>query len=100
RIVRLLHHNLCLLPFKPFNGRRSLGALNQKNSPKAGDPWGRTMCTTMMVLTTIALILRQRFSNKIRPCELRPGWAIIIPSAPVASAFKSCFPRCYRRDFL
>uniref|UniRef100_A0A3B5ANY7 Uncharacterized protein n=1 Tax=Stegastes partitus TaxID=144197 RepID=A0A3B5ANY7_9TELE len=28
------------------------------------------MCTTMMVLTTIALILRQRFSNKIKPeCE-------------------------------
>uniref|UniRef100_A0A8C6P8G2 Uncharacterized protein n=1 Tax=Nothobranchius furzeri TaxID=105023 RepID=A0A8C6P8G2_NOTFU len=25
------------------------------------------MCTTMMVLTTIALILRQRFSNKIQP---------------------------------
>uniref|UniRef100_A0A672F2G9 Uncharacterized protein n=1 Tax=Salarias fasciatus TaxID=181472 RepID=A0A672F2G9_SALFA len=25
------------------------------------------MCTTMMVLTTIALILRQRFSNKIKP---------------------------------
>uniref|UniRef100_A0A672Y4S1 Uncharacterized protein n=1 Tax=Sphaeramia orbicularis TaxID=375764 RepID=A0A672Y4S1_9TELE len=25
------------------------------------------MCTTMMVLTTIALILRQKFSNKIRP---------------------------------
>uniref|UniRef100_A0A3B3VEU7 Uncharacterized protein n=1 Tax=Poecilia latipinna TaxID=48699 RepID=A0A3B3VEU7_9TELE len=27
------------------------------------------MCTTMMVLTTIAIILRQRFSNKIKP-----GW--------------------------
>uniref|UniRef100_A0A3Q2X222 Uncharacterized protein n=2 Tax=Haplochromini TaxID=319058 RepID=A0A3Q2X222_HAPBU len=27
------------------------------------------MCTTMMVLTTIALILRQRFSNKIKPGE-------------------------------
>uniref|UniRef100_A0A667XI75 Uncharacterized protein n=1 Tax=Myripristis murdjan TaxID=586833 RepID=A0A667XI75_9TELE len=25
------------------------------------------MCTTMMVLTTIALILRQRFSNRIKP---------------------------------
>uniref|UniRef100_A0A3B5R290 Uncharacterized protein n=1 Tax=Xiphophorus maculatus TaxID=8083 RepID=A0A3B5R290_XIPMA len=25
------------------------------------------MCTTMMVLTTIAVILRQRFSNKIKP---------------------------------
>uniref|UniRef100_A0A3B3YWY3 Uncharacterized protein n=1 Tax=Poecilia mexicana TaxID=48701 RepID=A0A3B3YWY3_9TELE len=25
------------------------------------------MCTTMMVLTTIAIILRQRFSNKIKP---------------------------------
>uniref|UniRef100_A0A3B4UU58 Secreted protein n=1 Tax=Seriola dumerili TaxID=41447 RepID=A0A3B4UU58_SERDU len=25
------------------------------------------MCTTMVVLTTIALILRQRFSNKIKP---------------------------------
>uniref|UniRef100_A0A3P9KQA8 Uncharacterized protein n=1 Tax=Oryzias latipes TaxID=8090 RepID=A0A3P9KQA8_ORYLA len=25
------------------------------------------MCTTMMVLTTIALILRQMFSNKIKP---------------------------------
>ncbi|KAF0032527.1 hypothetical protein F2P81_014817 [Scophthalmus maximus] len=27
------------------------------------------MCTTMVVLTTIALILRQRFSNKIRPAK-------------------------------
>uniref|UniRef100_A0A3Q2D236 Secreted protein n=1 Tax=Cyprinodon variegatus TaxID=28743 RepID=A0A3Q2D236_CYPVA len=25
------------------------------------------MCTTMMVLTTIAVLLRQRFSNKIKP---------------------------------
>uniref|UniRef100_A0A669CWM0 Uncharacterized protein n=2 Tax=Oreochromis TaxID=8139 RepID=A0A669CWM0_ORENI len=31
------------------------------------------MCTTMMVLTTIALILRQRFSNKIKPDRLKSG---------------------------
>uniref|UniRef100_A0A3Q2TF35 Uncharacterized protein n=1 Tax=Fundulus heteroclitus TaxID=8078 RepID=A0A3Q2TF35_FUNHE len=30
------------------------------------------MCTTMMVLTTIAVILRQRFSNKIKPNCLEP----------------------------
>lgn len=41
------------------------------NSPRAGDPWVTTMCTTMMVLGTIALILRQRFSNKIQPWVLR-----------------------------
>ncbi|KAM9346029.1 fas-binding factor 1 homolog [Symphorus nematophorus] len=35
------------------------------------------MCTTMVVLTTIALILRQRFSNKIKPHELRLEQAII-----------------------
>eukprot|EP00064_Thunnus_orientalis_P015846 superscaffoldBa00003021_g15906 len=55
---------------------KSLGSLTT-SSPKAGDPWNRTMCTTMAVLTTIALILWQRFSNKIEPCELRPEWAII-----------------------
>ncbi|CAL8265208.1 unnamed protein product [Gadus morhua 'NCC'] len=27
----------------------------------------KTMCTTMMVLCTIALVLRQKFSNKIKP---------------------------------
>uniref|UniRef100_A0A3P9IN26 Uncharacterized protein n=1 Tax=Oryzias latipes TaxID=8090 RepID=A0A3P9IN26_ORYLA len=31
------------------------------------------MCTTMMVLTTIALILRQMFSNKIKPPGKRKG---------------------------
>lgn len=36
--------------------------------PKARrSPGVRTMCTTMAVLTTIALILRQRFSSKITP---------------------------------
>lgn len=36
--------------------------------PKAQrSPGVRTMCTTMAVLTTIALILRQRFSSKITP---------------------------------
>lgn len=39
-------------------GRRSLG--------------GRTMCTTLAVLTTIALILRQHFSNKIKP------WVMVV----------------------
>lgn len=36
--------------------------------PKApGSLGARTMCTTMAVLTTIALILRQRYSGKIWP---------------------------------
>lgn len=34
-IVRLLHHKLCLLPFEPFNGRRSLSALNRHQSQRS-----------------------------------------------------------------
>lgn len=47
----------------PFNGVRSFWALRQQQSQGIL----RTMCTTMMVLATMALILRQRFSNKIQP---------------------------------
>uniref|UniRef100_A0A3Q1CJL1 Uncharacterized protein n=1 Tax=Amphiprion ocellaris TaxID=80972 RepID=A0A3Q1CJL1_AMPOC len=36
------------------------------------------MCTTMMVLTTIALILRQRFSNKIKPVRKKERLICII----------------------
>lgn len=42
--------------------------------PGPGDPWVRTMCTTMMVLATMALILRQRFSNKIQPWVPNRNW--------------------------
>ncbi|KAF7711070.1 hypothetical protein HF521_000081 [Silurus meridionalis] len=28
------------------------------------------MCTTIMVLTTVAVILRRRFSNRVKPCSI------------------------------
>uniref|UniRef100_A0A3Q3KDN8 Uncharacterized protein n=1 Tax=Monopterus albus TaxID=43700 RepID=A0A3Q3KDN8_MONAL len=46
------------------------------------------MCTTMMVLTTIALILRQRFSNKIKPSHT-DGGGVQSGSVSVTSAQSS-----------
>uniref|UniRef100_A0A8C5FEA3 Uncharacterized protein n=1 Tax=Gadus morhua TaxID=8049 RepID=A0A8C5FEA3_GADMO len=43
------------------------------------------MCTTMMVLCTIALVLRQKFSNKIKPMGL-----VHITHARRHSSFSNC----------
>uniref|UniRef100_A0A8D3A9J7 Uncharacterized protein n=1 Tax=Scophthalmus maximus TaxID=52904 RepID=A0A8D3A9J7_SCOMX len=47
------------------------------------------MCTTMVVLTTIALILRQRFSNKIRPAFLC-GVCMFFPRFSSSHSRKTC----------
>ncbi|KAG5853733.1 hypothetical protein ANANG_G00029360 [Anguilla anguilla] len=60
---------------------------------RPGHGGARAMCTTIMVLSTLAIVLRRRFANRVRPLDVDTthcgdsGFHIMAHESTAASVF-------------